>query len=223
MSKINTVVFDLAGTLVVDNGSVTDNLQRALNSPTAQNAYSAISKSDIERHMGESKMDTIKNIFQPAFEIIHGLFVGLMMAHYTKGVVLFDDVVPTLIKLRNDGFNIVCNTGFPRQIADCIIGKSALKNLVDFCVTPDDVDGRGRPAPDMIFAAKERLYLPSTSWICKVGDTAADVEEGRNAKVGLNIWKNNGNRPAPQGGGYAIIGQISDVPDIIRKHNDAIK
>lgn len=219
MAKIRCVVFDLAGTLVVDSGQVASCLLTATQSDLARDSIGRIGLDDIERFMGESKMDTIKKVFQPTFVAIENIFNGLMASKYMKKVELYDGVVETLEVLRNSKYEVVCNTGFPEVVAKVIIENSQLKDLITFVVTPDDVGGRGRPQADMLFYIKDRLYFPSTTWIAKVGDTNADVEEGRNARVGLNIWKDNGTRTKPAGDDYHTISKIEEIIPLLEKHN----
>ena len=51
---------------------------------------------------------------------------------------------------------------------------------IDLALSPADC-GRGRPAPDMIFGAMERLGVPDAGAVAVVGDTVSDLEAGTNA------------------------------------------
>ena len=51
----------------------------------------------------------------------------------------------------------------------------------DYWVSPDSVDGCGRPYPYMIFKNMQELKLQDVSRVMKVGDTVSDIKEGKNA------------------------------------------
>jgi len=58
--------------------------------------------------------------------------------------------------------------------------------LVDLALSPADA-GRGRPAPDMILGAMERLGVPDPGAVAVVGDTVSDLEAGAAAHAGAVI------------------------------------
>lgn len=51
----------------------------------------------------------------------------------------------------------------------------------DACFTPNSVGDKGRPYPYMIFRNLEALGISSVESAIKVGDTLADIREGKNA------------------------------------------
>ena len=53
----------------------------------------------------------------------------------------------------------------------------------DLLVTPEDVEGNGRPKPYMIFRNMQLLQAEDIRKVMKVGDTASDMKEGKNAGV----------------------------------------
>jgi phosphoglycolate phosphatase-like HAD superfamily hydrolase len=57
---------------------------------------------------------------------------------------------------------------------------------VDLALSPADA-GRGRPAPDMILGAMERLGVPDPGAVAVVGDTVSDLEAGAAAHAGAVI------------------------------------
>ncbi|MGL4534563.1 MAG: phosphonoacetaldehyde hydrolase [Fusobacteriaceae bacterium] len=86
-------------------------------------------------------------------------------------------------KLRKKGIKIGSTTGYPKKMLD-IISKNA-KNQgyePDFKVTPTEVPA-GRPYPYMIFRNMIALEIPDRKSIIKVGDTVADILEGKEAGV----------------------------------------
>ena len=62
----------------------------------------------------------------------------------------------------------------------------ALSIDYDLLVTASDVK-QNRPHPDMILSAMSDLNITDPSEVIKVGDSAIDIMEGRNANCRLNI------------------------------------
>lgn len=92
-------------------------------------------------------------------------------------------VVETIGRLRAEGIRIGSTTGYTRAMMEVVRPAAAQKGYtVDHLVTPDDVPA-GRPAPYMIYRNMIDLAVPSVDRVVKVGDTIADIREGRNAKV----------------------------------------
>lgn len=92
-------------------------------------------------------------------------------------------VVETIEGLRRAGIRIGSTTGYTQAMMEVVRPAAAEKGYtVDHLVTPDDVPA-GRPAPYMIYRNLIDLAIPSVDHVVKVGDTIADIREGRNAKV----------------------------------------
>jgi phosphonoacetaldehyde hydrolase len=83
--------------------------------------------------------------------------------------------------IRSRGIKIATTTGYFREAADQVFASAARQGYVrDLDVLPDEVSA-GRPFPWMIFRAMEKLGVYPPSAVVKVGDTLADIAEGRNA------------------------------------------
>lgn len=95
--------------------------------------------------------------------------------------------------MRARGVRIGTTTGYPAAMMRTVAIAAARQGYVpDAIVTPDDVPA-GRPAPQMIAANAARLHTPPLSSLVKIGDTPADVAEGRNAgawTVGIALTGN---------------------------------
>jgi len=92
------------------------------------------------------------------------------------------DAVETVAKIRNMGIVIGSTTGYTRAMMDVVAPLAKEKGYAPDClVCPDDTGGKGRPYPYMIWRNLERLGVSSISEVLKAGDTAADMQEGKNA------------------------------------------
>lgn len=90
-------------------------------------------------------------------------------------------VVDAVKELRKTGVHLAGTTGYFLEAATaCFAAAKAHGYELDANICADEVP-QGRPAPWMIFRHMERfgVYPPST--VLKVGDTVADIAEGRNA------------------------------------------
>ena len=98
-----------------------------------------------------------------------------------------DRLVPGLLRvveaLRGGDVKIATTTGYFREAARLVFDSATRQGYArDLDVLPDEVPA-GRPAPWMIFRAMEALGIYPPSSVVKVGDTPADIAEGRNAGV----------------------------------------
>jgi phosphonoacetaldehyde hydrolase len=95
--------------------------------------------------------------------------------------------------LRGRGIRIGSTTGYTRRMMDVLAPLAAERGYSpDALVTPDDVSS-GRPAPFMCYRNAIELGVYPMSDMVKVGDTIADISEGKNAgmiSVGVVIGSN---------------------------------
>lgn len=92
-------------------------------------------------------------------------------------------VLETMDKLREMGICIGSTTGYTAEMMAIVRPEAEKKGYrVDNLVTPDGLP-LGRPAPFMIYKNMIDLAIPSVDQVVKVGDTIADIREGKNAKV----------------------------------------
>jgi len=80
--------------------------------------------------------------------------------------------------LRNSGMKIALNTGYNKDIQEFLIDKFNLNDCIDDYISSSEVD-KGRPYPHMIHALMNRNNVFDRSKIIKVGDTPADILEGK--------------------------------------------
>jgi phosphonoacetaldehyde hydrolase len=98
------------------------------------------------------------------------------------------DIKPHVLKavsvLRERKIRIGSTTGYTAAMMEKVVPAAALQGYSpDFCVTPEEAV-KGRPYPYMIWENMKHFGLADPREVVKVGDTVADMEEGRNA----NCW-----------------------------------
>jgi phosphonatase-like hydrolase len=193
MAKIKLVVFDMAGTVVDENNVVYKTLQKAISEKVVEVSLEWV----LALGAGKEKKQAITDIlaeFAPGADEVK---VEEAYQHFAK---LLDDAYSDLdVKpqpgtleifewLSEKGIKSALNTGYSRAVAEGLISKLGWQQGKDFdlLVTASEVS-KARPAPDMIFLAKEKLGIASDNQIAKIGDSIIDIEEGKNANCGLTI------------------------------------
>jgi phosphonatase-like hydrolase len=199
MIGIDLVVFDMAGTTVNDEDSVNRCLRDALGAagltvtPTAVNAVMGIRKPEaiatlVERH---GRLGDLGD----RLEAIHRDFVGRSIAFYRNDPTVHEIPGATRVfeSLKRAGIRVALNTGFDRTITNVILERLdwSRNAFIDATISSDEV-ARGRPGADMIHELMRRMGINDPKRVGKVGDTPADLEEGRNAGCGMIVGVTRG-------------------------------
>lgn len=93
-------------------------------------------------------------------------------------------VLDTMQELRELGIKIGSTTGYTDEMMDIVVPKAKKSGYSpDFYCTPNSVNNVGRPYPYMVFKNIEALKIPDVASVIKVGDTVADIKEGKNAGI----------------------------------------
>ncbi|MCR6544268.1 phosphonoacetaldehyde hydrolase [Dehalobacterium formicoaceticum] len=91
-------------------------------------------------------------------------------------------VLQAIKDLRGRNIKVGSTTGYTDEMMSIVVPKAEENGYKpDFWCTPNAVNNVGRPYPYMIFKNFEALGLTDVSSVIKVGDTVADIKEGRNA------------------------------------------
>ncbi|MBS1528319.1 MAG: HAD-IA family hydrolase, partial [Bacteroidetes bacterium] len=116
-------------------------------------------------------------------------FIGrLERAYDTLEILPQNNAARLFSALRERNILTVLNTGYARHTAEQILHKLGWNQGVEFdgLVTATEVD-KNRPDPDMIRYAMQQFGIANSENVMKVGDSAIDIEEGRNAGCLLSI------------------------------------
>jgi len=195
---IHLAVLDMAGTTIRDDDSVNRCLREAL-----LHAGVSVSRGDTNAVMGMPKPTAIALLIERAAKDYSVETVTRIYQDFLRRMLDFyrtdPSVEPTLgatdvlSELRDGGITVALDTGFSREIADVVLDRLGWREsqLVNFTVASDEV-ARGRPYPDLIFEAMRLAGVSRAEQVAKVGDTPADLEEGRAAGCGLVIGVTNG-------------------------------
>ncbi|MEA9414208.1 phosphonatase-like hydrolase [Flavobacterium sp. PL02] len=192
INEIEMVVFDMAGTTINEQNIVYKSLHKSINKfgidvslelvlsiGAGKEKYQAIK--DILAHINNTDEEKAKTIFEYFKELLD-------QEYLTAPVSPIDGVEKTLSNLKKDGIKIVLNTGYNSKVANVLLEKLNWKKgeQYDALITADDVE-RGRPYPDMIIKAMQLFEITDASKVLKAGDSAIDINEGKNAECGITI------------------------------------
>ena len=218
---IQMVVFDMAGTTVDEDNAVYKTVHRAVGAAGFEVDYPTV----LLHAAGKEKLQAIRDVLAH----ISGLPApeDVAQAVFADFKTMLDEVYRTgdfreqpgatavFQQLKAEGVKVVLNTGYSRAVADLLLEKLGwLGNpLIDLVLTADDVQ-RGRPHPDMIQLAMQKLGIGDAAAVAKIGDSAIDIEEGRNAGCGLTFGITTGAHTAEQlaaAAPTAVLGHLDEL------------
>jgi phosphonoacetaldehyde hydrolase len=196
LNKIEAVIFDWAGT-TVDYGSFApinafiaafesfdmkpgvDEIRAYMGLPKRKHIEKIlgnrqIAASWLERYGHPHTQDDVNKIYANFEDVLFKV-----LAEYADPL---PGVVETAAYIRKMGIAIGSTTGYTRKMMDVIVPLAKEKGYAPDCIIcPDDAGGIGRPYPYMLWRNLEKLGVSSIRGVLKAGDTAADMEEGKNA------------------------------------------
>lgn len=190
------VVFDMAGTTVDENNVVYKTLHAAI-----VDAGVAVTLDDVLLHgAGKEKLQAIKDVLVAAQAVhvdakaIYDQFVVLLASAYAHlDVTPCSNAETVFALLKKQEIKVVLNTGYNRATATDLLRKLnwTIGEDIDLLVTASDVSNN-RPAPDMIDYAIRHFNIENPASVVKVGDSAIDIEEGKNAGCGKTFGVTTG-------------------------------
>lgn len=195
---IKTIIFDWAGT-TVDFGCMT---------PVFAFKHAFLEKGieltmeAIRRPMGMSKRDHTATLLalkesqdqwqakygclpdEKEIDAIYARFETLLFEDLAQNSNLKPDTLTVIQALKAAGYNIGTTTGYTKEMM-AVVAKvaEAAGYKPDYIATAEQTNALGRPYPYMIYQNMQYFQAKSVAEVVKVGDTIADIEEGKNAGV----------------------------------------
>ncbi|CAN1505467.1 Gph Predicted phosphatases [Flavobacteriaceae bacterium] len=191
MKNIKLVVLDMAGTTVDEDNVVYKTLCNAV----VKHGFEVDLDTVLKYGAGKEKLKAITDVLeflnQPtdkASMIFEEFSIDLKQAYQDLEVKPITGVTEFLEELKAKKINIVLNTGYNSKTANQLLDKLGWKkgNQYDALITADDVVN-GRPSPEMILKAMELFDVKDSKTVLKAGDSAIDIEEGKNANCGITV------------------------------------
>ena len=119
---------------------------------------------------------------QADIDQIYSRFEPALFSVLTKYADPLPGVLEAVAVIRTMGIVIGSTTGYTQAMMDVVVPLAKAKGYAPDCIVcPDETAGIGRPYPYMLWRNLEKLGIASIGEVLKIGDTAADMEEGKNA------------------------------------------
>ena len=235
---IKLVILDMAGTTVLDQHEVEFCFKQAAlkNHLQASDerilALQGYAKLLVFRMLWEEQLGKGHENIEVYAQQSYRDFTEILENHYQSNPIYPTEGCLELFDyLHQQGIIIALTTGFYRKVANIILEKLGWgaslngnymnlqnKSGIHISITPDEVGGIGRPAPDMIEYAMKMAGIQDKSEVINIGDTPVDLLFGKNAGVRLALGVCNGTHTRDQLShcpNDGLIEKISDLIDII--------
>ncbi|NLL91133.1 MAG: 2-aminoethylphosphonate--pyruvate transaminase [Ruminococcaceae bacterium] len=186
--RVKAVVFDWAGT-TIDYGCFAP-VKGFIDG--FKSIGIEISNEMARKPMGLLKLDHTRAIAAMLAEPIseemilraYKVFEETLFANIEEHCDIKDYIIETVAALRKEGIKIGSTTGYTSEMMKSVILEAREQGYSpDFCITADSVP-KGRPYPYMIWNNLMEFGISDPREAIKVGDTVADITEGKNA----NCW-----------------------------------
>ena len=228
MKEIKLVVLDMAGTTVMDQheveycfrqAAIKNELHSSNERILALQGYAKLYVFTLlwTEQLGEGDPRISEQAAQSYAD-----FKTILENHYrTQPVYPTEGCLALFAALHQKGIKIALTTGFYREVADIILGRLGwVANLesstsIHLSVTPDEVNGEGRPSPAMIRYAMKSLGITDLEEVINVGDTPVDLLFGKNAGVRYALGVCNGTHTREQLAAHPNDGLVEKISDLI--------
>ncbi|WP_040535959.1 phosphonatase-like hydrolase [Gordonia namibiensis] len=189
-TSVELVIFDMAGTTVVDDGLVTqafDAAATAIGVP-AEGEERERARQYVLDTMGQSKIAVFRALFgaDGAAETANAEFERAYGDLIAGGVEPVAGAAETFSDLRTRGIATAFTTGFSPATQQRILRSLGWTDAVDHVLAPT-AGLRGRPFPDLVLAAALTAQVDDLANVIVVGDTSSDIETARRARAGLSV------------------------------------
>jgi len=173
--NINTILFDLDGTLINTNDLIIESFLHTLNHYYPDR----YKREDVLPFIGPPLIDTFKSIDEGRVEEMIARYRKFNHEQHDLLVTEYETVHDTVKALHEKGFKLGIVTTKIRQTVHMGLKLTNLDSFFDVIVTLDDVE-HAKPHPEPIFKALSQLNSKPEEAIM-VGDNHHDIEAGKNA------------------------------------------
>jgi phosphonatase-like hydrolase len=228
MKKIKLVVLDMAGTTVMDQHEVEHCFKQAAiknelhSSDERILALQGYAKLYVFTLLWTEQLGEADPRITELAAKSYADFKEILENHYrTQPVLPTEGCLALFSELHAKDIKIALTTGFYREVADIILGRLGwIPTLqategIHLSVTPDEVNGEGRPSPAMIQYAMEKLGITDLAEVINVGDTPVDLLFGKNAGVRYALGVCNGTHTREQLAAHPNDGLLENISDLI--------
>lgn len=210
-SKINTLLFDLDGTLIDTNELIVTTYLHTL-----EKYYPGkYTREDVLPFMGPSLMEVFGKIDPDRADEMIREYRTFNHANHNRLVKEFPTVFETMKTMKEQGFQLGVVTTKLYDTTQKGLKLTKLDRFFDIVVTLNDVS-KAKPDPEPIFHALEQFQTPPERAIM-VGDNYHDILAGKNAgtKTAGVAWSLKGEDYLDQFKPDYMLNQMSDLVTIV--------
>jgi pyrophosphatase PpaX len=179
LSKINTLLFDLDGTLVNTNEIILESYKHAFNTHLPNNAFS---RQDIIDMIGPPLGEIFSMYTKSPFKVKKMIetYREFYKRHEHEYFYLYEGVYDALKTLKSMNYNLAIVTSKFLISAQPSLLHFDLKSLFDVIVTLDDVEN---PKPDKAAVDVALNHFNNVDKALMIGDNASDILSAKSAGI----------------------------------------
>ncbi|MCV9888113.1 pyrophosphatase PpaX [Metabacillus halosaccharovorans] len=209
--KINTLLFDLDGTLINTNELIIESFLHTLHSYYPDQ----YKRDDVLPFIGPTLYDTFTSINPEKTEEMVKVYRKFNHEQHDTLVTEYETVFETIKTLKEHGFKLGIVTTKIRDTVNMGLKLTKLDQFFDVVVTLDDVEN-AKPHPEPVLNALAQLDSKPEEAIM-VGDNHHDVEAGKNAgtKTAGVSWSIKGREYISSHNPDYLLERMSDLLPIV--------
>ena len=209
--KINTLLFDLDGTLINTNELIIASFLHTLNSYYP----SKYKREDVLPFIGPTLYDTFGSVDQDRMDEMVKVYRKFNHEQHDTLVTEYETVFETIKTLKEQGFKLGIVTTKIRDTVNMGLKLTKLDQFFDVVVTLDDVEN-AKPHPEPVLLALKQLDSSPEEAIM-VGDNHHDVVAGKNAgtKTAGVAWSIKGREYISSYNPDYLLEKMSDLLPIV--------
>ncbi|MFW6319707.1 MAG: pyrophosphatase PpaX [Bacillota bacterium] len=179
MKKINTICFDLDGTLIDTNAIIVKSYQHAFNTHLKD---ISIDEQTIINQIGPTLQEIFSQYTKSPFKIkaLITAYRDYYVKHEHDYFSLYDNVIPVLKILKDDGYNLAIVTSKFKAAAWPSFTHYQLDQFFDTFIALDDVKN---PKPSAEPVLKALSAFDHVEGAIMIGDNQGDILAGKNAGI----------------------------------------
>ena len=203
LRPIALVVLDMAGTTVADAGLTEIAYTSALRALDVESGSETLRQmlGEVRKTMGEPVISVLLRLFDgdesraraglKSFDARYAEFAD------AGQIVAMPGAAHAIRALRESGIKVALSTGFSNSTRECIVAALGWQDIADAEIGPDDLDDLHEGAGNPVQVAAHATGVGDPRLIATVGDTAFDVECGRQAGASFVAGVLTGAHDAP--------------------------
>lgn len=210
-NKINTVLFDLDGTLIDTNELIISSFLHTL-----EHYYpSQYKREDVLPFLGPTLRETFESMDHSKVDDMIATYRKYNLAHHDTFVTEFPTVLDTVKILKERGYKVGIVTTKLSDVVMKGLKLTKLDSYFDVIVALDHVE-KAKPNPEPIFKALKQLGSRPEEAIM-VGDNYHDILAGKNAgtKTAGVAWSIKGRDYLEQYGPDYMLEELADILKIL--------